>query len=590
MNYLHSVEVFIALLFLLFSFYRNWFGSSFTFLIAIIFLAVCGVITPSEVLAGAANEQVIVIILLLLIGDIIRQVGLIENIFDKLFAKTSKYRLFSFQMMSMVGAFSAFFNNTPLVAVMMPYVHSWGKRNNIAPSKLFIPLSYAAILGGCLTLVGTSTNLIVDGMLVEQTGQNLEMFDFLYVGLPMLIIGILYLLFIGDKLLPAHNDLIDENLNNRKYFVEGIIPADSSFIGKTLNELGFIDVKGLFLFAVYRNNAKISIESEMIFKKGDSLLFTGDTETVTEILNQKKDLVLPEADKLQGNKATRMIEVVVAHNSNLISKTSREINFRVKYGAALIAIHRNGERLKGKIRNQKLKAGDVLLLISDNFFKERISSDNNMYMIAKTTDIKKQLPHVTWLLLIGILVSVTLSALHLVPMFTSLSVVLIVVLWTKITSPKDIAGKVDFNLALTIILALAFGTAMLKTGVSQIIADAIISVFRPFGTIGLLLSLYILTSALGAYITNKAAVAVAFPIALSMATQLQLDPKAFVILVSYAAAANFITPIGYQTNLMIYGPGNYTFKDFFKVGFPLTILYMLVTVGIIYWIFIPFET
>lgn len=586
MNYIHVLAVCVAIIFLLLSFYRNWFGSSFTFLIAIIFLAVCGVITPSEVLAGAANEQVIVIAMLLLIGDIIRQVGLIENIFDKLFAKTSKYRLFSFQMMSMVGTFSAFFNNTPLVAVMMPYVHSWSKRNNIAPSKLFIPLSYAAILGGCLTLVGTSTNLIVDGMLSEQTGESLEMFDFLYVGLPMLVIGILYLLFIGDKLLPTHTDLLDENINNRKYFVEGIIPANSNFIGKTLKELGFIDVRGLFLFAVYRNNTKISIESEMIFRQGDSLLFTGDTETVTEILGQNKDLVLPEADKLQENKATRMVEVVVSHNSNLISKTSREVNFRVKYGAALIAIHRNGERLRGKIRHQKLKAGDVLLLISDDFFRERISNNNNMYIISKTTDIKKQLPHVTWLLLIGILTSVALSALHLVPMFTSLSVVLIVVLLTKITSPKDIAAKVDFNLALTIILALAFGTAMLKTGVSQLIANAIILVFRPLGTIGLLFALYILTSVLGAYITNKAAVAIAFPIALSIAMQLHLDPKSFVMLVSYAAAANFITPIGYQTNLMVYGPGNYTFKDFFKVGFPLTVLYMFGTVGIIYWVFI----
>lgn len=586
MNYIHIIEVCIALVFLLLSFYRNWFGPSFTFLIAIIFLAVCGVITPSEVLAGAANEQVIVIVMLLLIGDIIRQVGLIENIFDKLFAKTSKLRLFSLQMMTMVGGFSAFFNNTPLVAVMMPYVHSWSKRNNVAPSKLFIPLSYAAILGGCLTLVGTSTNLIVGGMLVEQTGTNLNMFDFIYVGLPMLIVGILYLLFVGHKLLPTHTELLHENLNNRKYFVEGIIPENSSFIGKTLAELGFIDVKGLFLFAVYRNNTKVSIENSMVFQKGDNLFFTGDTETVTELLNQKKDLVLPEANQLQSNGATRMIEVVVSHNSNLISKTSREINFRVRYNAALIAIHRNGERLRGKIRNQKLKAGDVLLLISDDFFEERIGNDNNVYMISKTTDVKKQLPHVTWLLLVGILVAVALSALHWVPMFTSLSVMLIIVLWTKITSPKDIAAKVDFNLALTIILALAFGTAMLKTGLAEILANAIISALRPFGTIGLLFALYILTSILGAYITNKAAVAVAFPIALSMAHQLGFEPKGFVILVSYAAAANFITPIGYQTNLMVYGPGNYTFKDFLKIGFPLTILYMVGTVSIIYWIFL----
>lgn len=586
MNTIHILEVCIALVFLLLSFYRGWFGASFTFVIAIIFLAVCGVLTPSEVLSGAANEQVMVIIMLLLIGDVIRQVGLIENIFDRLFAKTNKQRLFSLQMMSLVGIFSAFFNNTPLVAVMMPYVNSWSKRNNTSPSKLLIPLSYAAILGGCLTLVGTSTNLIVDGMYAEQTGKELNMFDFIYVGLPMLIVGIVYLLWVGDKVLPNRTSLFGESLNNRQYIVEGIIPQDSNFIGQTLNELGFIDVKGLFLFAVYRNNTKISIEPTMVFQENDNLLFTGDTEMVTELLNQQKDLILPEANKLEHSKDSRMIEVVVSHNSNLISKTSREINFRARYNAALIAIHRNGERLKGKIRTQKLKAGDVLLLISDDFFEERISNDNNVYMISKTGGIKKQLPHVTWLLLIGILAAIVLSALHLVPMFTSLAVVLIVILWTKITNPKDIAAKIDFNLGLTIILALAFGTAMLKTGLADLIANNIIRVLQPLGTIGLLFALYILTSLLGAYITNKAAIAIAFPIALSLAEQLQLNPKGFVLLVSYAAAANFITPIGYQTNLMVYGPGNYTFKDFLKIGFPLTILYMLGTVGIIYWIFL----
>ncbi len=586
MNTIHLIEVGIALIFLLLSFYKEWFGASFTFLIAVVFLAVCGVLTPAEVLSGAANEQVIVIVMLLLIGDIIRQLGLIENIFDRLFAKTSNRRLFSLQIMGMVGTFSAFFNNTPLVAVMMPYVNNWCKRNNTAPSKLLIPLSYAAILGGCLTLVGTSTNLIVDGMYAKHLNEELNMFDFVYVGFPMLLIGIIYLIFIGDRILPNRKALFDDSLQHRQYIVEGIIPENSNFIGKTLKELGFIDVKGLFLFAVYRNNAKIAIVPDLVFNANDSLLFTGDTEMVTELLKQQKDLVLPEADRINQKGALRMIEVVVAYNSNLISKNSREINFRVRYNAALIAIHRNGERLKGKIRSQRLKAGDVLLLVSDDYFEERIVNDNNIYMISKTENIKKQLPHVTWLLLIGILVSVGLSALHLVPMFTSLAVVMIINLWAKVTNPKDIASKVDFNLALTIVLALAFGTAMLKTGFSELIANSIISLLAPLGTVGLLFALYVLTSVLGAYITNKAAVAVSFPIAISLAEQLGVSPKGFVLLVAYAAAANFLTPIGYQTNLMVYGPGNYTFKDFFKIGLPLTILYMIGTVAIIYAVFL----
>ncbi len=579
-----TIVVYLTLIFILFSFYKEWAGTSFTFLIAVVILAVCGILTPSEVLAGMANEQVVVVILLLLLGDIIREVGVIESLFDRIFIKTQRQSWFMTQMMFIVGLFSAFFNNTPLVAVMMPYVTNWGKKNSVPASKLLIPLSYAAILGGSITLIGTSTNLIVDGMAVENLGIELGMFDFMYVGLPMLFIGIAYVVFFGPKLLPSKEGVFDEaKRNTREYFAEALIAPKSSFVGKTLKETGFLEIKGLFLFEVYRDGTKIAIEDTLSFAENDRLMFTGDTEKIAELLNNNQNLVVPEIEATPLNsRKTKIVEVVISHNSTLISKNSKEVNFRSKYGAALIAIHRNGAKIREKLRDVRLKAGDVLLLATDNYFAAKLTQNNNMYLISDMTESKKLKPYVTWLLVGGILISVILSACKLAPLFTSLAVVLVVILGFRITNPKDIAGKVDFNLGITIVLALAYGLAMMKTGVATSIANAVIFVFEPLGLIGLLFGLYILTGVLAAYITNKAAVAVAFPIAISLAKQLGANPEPFILLVAFASAANFMTPIGYQTNLMIYGPGGYNFKDFFKIGFPLTVIYMLVCVCILY--------
>ncbi|WP_245625912.1 SLC13 family permease [Marinifilum fragile] len=201
---LDAIIVLIVLVFILISFYKEWIGPAFTFLIGVVVLGISGILTPSEILSGFANDQVVVILMLLLIGDIIRDLGIVETLFDKVFQRANGYKAFMARMMLLVGGFSAFLNNTPLVAVMMPYVHSWSKRNNISPSKLLIPLSYAAILGGCITLIGTSTNLIVNGMVKDQTIvtglESLSMFSFAYVGLPMMFIGAIYLLYVSKKL------------------------------------------------------------------------------------------------------------------------------------------------------------------------------------------------------------------------------------------------------------------------------------------------------------------------------------------------------------------------------------------------------
>jgi di/tricarboxylate transporter len=490
-------------------------------------------------------------------------------------------------MMLIVASFSAFINNTPLVAVMMPYVHSWCRRNNYFPSKFLIPLSYAAILGGTVTLVGTSTNLIVNGMVEDNTIipnlKSLEIFDFIYVGIPMVFIGFLYLLIFGNRFLPDKSAITEKySYDTREYLIEAKVRANSHLIGKTISEAGLRNLKGLFLVEILRRSFRISaVAPDVILDRGDVLVFAGETSRIAELINSQSGLVLPEVGMLTKKKRAEIVEIVVSQNSPLINKSVRETDFRGKYDAAIIAVHRNGERIEGKLGNVTLKAGDVLLLYTGGDFLSRTLNTTDFYFISKVRDFIKLEWYKTAILFGGLLLAIILSSLHIVPLFMGLIIILLASMVLKVTHPKELPKSIDYNLALIIVLALALGTAMIKSGTADLIANVLINIFIPFGKIWLLLGIYLITTVLAAYITNTAAVGIIFPIALTAARNLDISPMPFVLIVAYAAAANFMTPIGYQTNLMVYGPGGYSFKDFFKIGFPLTIIYMVVAVSIL---------
>ncbi|TAJ13177.1 SLC13 family permease [Marinilabiliaceae bacterium JC017] len=587
MQHFEVVLVFLVLVFILISLYKELMGAAFTFFVAVMILGVFGILTPSEILSGFANEQIAVIIMLLLLGDAIRQTSIIEIFFAKIFPRSSSYRGFLVRMMIWVGGLSAFLNNTPLVAVMMPYVHQWSRRNQISASKLLIPLSYAAILGGCVTLIGTSTNLIVNGMVVDQDiipgMKPLDMFDFLWVGFPMLIIGFIYLYFFSYKYLPDRKTALDDfSFCERKYMVEAEIRKNSHLIGKTLGEADFKNDNGLFLFEVLRGKRLFQILDEnFILKEGDMLRFAGDNTNIVSLLSETSGLTLPAVGMMSKLKVSQVVEIVISHNSTLISKAVGDIHFRGKYDSALLAIHRNGERIVEKMEDVKLKAGDVLLLLAGESFSSRVQDEIDFYLISKVKELRKPERYKIWTLLGGTLVAIFLAAIKVAPLFTGLLVVLTAINVLNVVNAKDLPKSIDYNLAVIIALSLALGTAMMKTGVADMVANLIISVFLPFGRVSLLFGIFLITSVLAAYITNKAAVAIVFPISLTAASNLGLNPTPFALVVSFAAAANFITPIGYQTNLMVYGPGGYNFKDFFKIGFPLTIIYMIVTVAIL---------
>ncbi|MDT8394353.1 MAG: SLC13 family permease [Bacteroidales bacterium] len=592
MNVLHAIIVITVLLFIIVSLYRNIVGPGFTFAIAVIVLGIFGILTPREIMSGFANVQIAIILILLIIGEMIRRTSVVAILFDRMFKRSRSYKGFMWRMTFLVSGFSAFLNNTPIVAIMMPYLYRWGKKNNIPVSKLLIPLSYIAILGGCATLIGTSTNLIVNGYAQDQIlfdqDLSLSLFDFSIVGIPMIFIGMIYLIFFAEKLLPIRKDAMENfSAKSREYMVEVIVRKNSDIVGKSVSEAGLRNLKSLFLAEIIRGPEVIRPVSPSNFiKEGDILLFAGDTQTIVDMIDGDTGLQLSQIGMFAKKPHTEVLEIVISHNSTLISKTVKESNFREKYDAAIIAIHRNGEKITGKVGDVKLKAGDVLLLLVGDDFNNLSSETLDFYLITKIKDFRKLETYKVTALLGGTALAILLHALGILNLFLGLTVVLIIAMLLKIASPKDLHKSLDLNLAIVIALSLALGTAMVKTGVAHMIAEYFIKAFMPLGNIGLLTGIFIITNLLASYITNKAAVALIFPISLTIAFDLALNPIPFVLIVAFAAAANFITPIGYQTNLMVYGPGGYAFKDFFRIGFPLTIIYMIVTVVILYFYYL----
>lgn len=573
----------ISVLFLLVALYSGKIRAEVAFFSAVMFLTVFGVLTPKEAISGFANEQLAVIILLLILSDTIRKTNVMDALFNQLFKGTKSQRSFVWRMMLFIAPASAFFNNTPIVAMMMPYVHSWSKRNGMSPSKLLIPLSYVTIVGGCMTLVGTSTNLIVNGMAVDAGFPSLGIFDFTLIGLPLAIVGGVYMILFSGSLLPDHKDALDEfNEDWREYLVETEVGQQSSLIGKTIEAAGLRNLKGNFLVEIVRNERIITpVSPTHILRAYDRLIFTGGLDTIQDLVKAEMGLSLPKT--CESDQLSDVVEVVISYNSSLIGKSVKDSDFRGKYDAAIVAVHRNGEKLSGKLGEIDLEAGDALLLFAGRDFYKR-ATENAFYTISRKQNVlvqgKKAL-----LVILGVLASVIISATTPVPLFTCLLIVLAGTLLGGILTATEVRKGLDVNLLTIMAFGLAMGKALTNSGAAEIIAEQVLSLGKGLGPVALIAGIFTVTNILGAYMTNKAAVALIFPVSISLAQTLNLPIEPFILVVAFGGAASFITPIGYQTNLMVYGSGGYSFNDFMKIGLPLTVLYIVLGTFLLAWRF-----
>jgi di/tricarboxylate transporter len=567
--------------------YKEWFRPVVVFLMAIAIFAGFGILKPEDAIAGFSNSKIVTIILLLIVSNVIRKAAVIDILFNKLFNKRFTYWGFLGRLMPFTSIISAFMNNTPLVATFMPYIHDWGKKYKIAPSKLLIPLGFAAILGGMSTMIGTSTHLITSGF-VEQAGlPPLSIFDFTVVGLPMAVIGVLYILFVGYRLLPERQDAIDDfAAESRNYIAETIVKQDSPLHGKTVGEADLKQLKSLYLAEIIRDKVKITpVSSQEILLEGDILIFAGDTDTIAELIKTRKGLKVHNIeDILEGDTKIDLVETVIPNNSLLIGKTVKESNFTDRFDASIIGVHRNGEKISGKIGSFRLAAGDLLLMITGKSFANKRTA-GEFYVFSEKHEIRNlDVYKALWSL--GGLVTVILASVFLgFALFKGLLVLIASMILFRVTNLEDIKSSIDLELFAVLGFALAFGSAFIESGTADIIAQSLIAVTIPLGTIGVMVGLFALSNLLAGLMNSAAALSVVFPISIATASALGIDPLPFVLLTSFGAAANFITPFGYATNLLVYGYGGYEFKDFSKIGTPLVIIYMIGTIGILGYVY-----
>ncbi len=579
-----QVYVIVVILLTIFFLYKEIYNTSITFLSAVGFLILPGVISTNDVLTSFANEQVAIIVMLLIIGQFLKRSPVIENLFQRLFLKTKGYLKFTFKMSAYVSLFSGFMNNTPLVALLLPYVVEWGKKNNISPSKLLIPLSFAAIMGGGLTLIGTSTNLIANSILVGKLGSSagLSMFSFFYIGAPLVVIGVLYILIFGNKVLPDNTGMISNfNKNKREYLVDLLVTEKSPLVGKTIGESNLRSLKGLYLVEIVRpDKVRTAPGPREIMRAGDYIIFAGETDNIADIINLDLGLEMPnDLEKLQHKK--EVVEVIVPYNSSLSRKKIKDTDFRAKFDAAIIAVRRDGEKLYGKIGEMTLQKGDMMLCVAGHDFYKRIDQAKEVTLISNVRQLQDIEGKKSTSLIFSTIIAILLPAIGLISLFESLLLLFVFLLLTKVVLFGEVKRAININLVAIMGGALSIGVAMDKSGSAELIATQGLNLLEPLGVMGVLAGVYLITNLLAAYMTNIAAVSIVLPVALSFAELNGYNYQPFLFCVAFAGSKTFLTPIGYQTNLMVYGPGGYKFSDYFKFGFPLTAVFMISTLIIL---------
>ncbi len=574
--YLQQTVTLLTILVLFVVVYKEWVRPPLGFMLAVLFFVLVGILTPEEMLSGFANTSIASIILLILISTALRKNFQLEALLDSFYKKKLSYRIFLARMMAQVAIFSSFINNTPIVAIMTPYLFNWGKRNNISPSKLLIPLSYATIMGGMLTIIGTSTTLVLNGFVVEFHGVSLPTLNLLLIGGAVCVTGILFITLIADKVLPDRKDILESfNKNKREYTVETILDNNSPLTGKTIKEAGLRSLKGVYLVEIIRKQQTISpVEPDEKIYSDDILTFAGATEYIVELVSNGQGLALPKPADTRNEDKVNIMEAVVGSNSSLVGHTPKEMDFRNRYDAAIVAIHRNGEKLSGKLGNSKLHQGDLLLLYAGKNFKNRVDLFRDIFIVSQVKEMLRPNKRKVISFLIVAVVAIVMVLFGYFSLFTSLLIIFAIMTALKMISLQDVKREVDLNMVAILVFSLALGQAMIKTGTGDLLATWILDLTKGFGSTAILASLLVITTVLTSFITNVGAVSITFPLAYSISNSLGVDGMPFYLAIAYAASAAFITPIGYQTNLIVYGPGGYTFRDFMRMGLPVAIVYL----------------
>ena len=555
-------------------------------LLIIISLVVSGVISPEEGIAGFSNKATITVAFMFVMSAALLKTGALQYVAYKLSALFQhNFKLGLGLMMLLIALISAFINNTPVVAVFIPVVIQIAKSTGRSASKMLIPLSFASIFGGTCTYIGTSTNVLVSGIAAQNGLPEFTMFQLLPFGGILVVVGIVYMMLIGTRLLPnkRNNGDLESKFGMREYLTEVELMEGTGSVGKTIMESPLVKDLKIDVLDVQRNGTRYNLPpGDFVLYADDILKVRCNLSNIKELKSRAKVLdsssVKMAGDNLKG-KSSSLVEMVISANSEFDGKTLKDLDFRRRFRASPLAIKHREEVLHDNIYDVKLKAGDVLLADVKNHYVKELKrlemSQNAPFALLSSDPIvdfqRKKFAAV--LLLLAAVIGVATIGLMDIVMSVMVGVVILVV--TNIMSMKEVYKAINWKIVFLLAGVLSFGVALKNTGLDVSIATGLISQLGDFGPVILLSGLYLCTSILTDLMSNNATAALMAPIAIAVSTQLGLSPTPFLMAVTFAASASFITPIGYQTNTMVYSAGNYKFGDFIKVGLLLNIIFWL---------------
>lgn len=585
------VFIIVAIAFILFT--TDYISFDLSALIILVLLIISGILDLKEGLAGFSHPATLTVTFMFVLSEGIRGTGVLRtigNYFAKKIMQNYWYGLA--QMLIFISFGSAFINNTAIVVIFIPVVIRIAAKINISPSKLLIPLSFAGILGGVCTLIGTSTNILASALVADMGLKKLSMFDFSPMGLVFWGAGLLYMIIFGIRMIPSRrkNEELTSDYDIQNYITDVVIEPESSLINEIFDPQILTNRLDLDVLRIFKKNIDSSAQrTKARIEAGDILRIHGSANEIKKLIGRVDISLKPSSEwrdyDLERGQDT-LVEAVVAPASPLVGRTLNTINFTERNKAIPLAIRHNGETEKENLLNIKLDAGDVILLIMSQEELAEVDADPSFVLVSEV-GITPNRQNKTWIVLLTLIGVVLTAAMNIFPVVISAIIGVVVLLLSKSLSPEEAFNSVNWRVIILLAGVIPLGTALDKTGGAQLIAENLVNLLEDFGPRVVLSGIFLLTIGITAIMSNNASAALLIPIAIQTARHLDVNPYPFIFAVTYAASLSFITPFGYQTNTLIYGIGNYKFLDFTRVGGPLSlIIWLIATLMIpIFWPF-----
>jgi len=547
-------------------------------------LALTGILDEKETFASFSNPAVLTIGALFILSAALRETGAMDIAMSRLIGKARTERAGLARLLPPLAGLSAFVNNTTIVAMMTPLLIDWAKRFQLSPSRLLLPLSYATMVGSTMTIMGTSVNLTVAGLMLSSGMEPMGFFELFPVGIFICLAGLLYLLFVTPLLIPIRKDPVTEGTDERREYTTAMrVEGHCSLVGQSVDDAGLRHLPGLFLIEVDRGAEIITpVGPDFVIEAEDRLVFAGVISTIVD-LQRIRGLVPATSDDSSRDfdPDRRLAEAVISRTSPLVNRSIRDSDFRSAYDAVIVAVHRNGERVREKIGDIILRPGDTLLLQAGHDFIQVHRNSQHFYLVSELPGTEGRRHHragMAVIILLGLILATTTGTL---PIAIAAFVAAAALIATRCISAASARKAIHWPILAVIAAGLGIASAMEKTGAADAIALLLVGSAGQLGPLVTLAVLYFGTTLLSELLNHNASVAIMFPIALATANSLGLDPRGFVMAIAIGGSCAFANPVSYQTHLIVYGPGGYRFHDFVRTGIPLDLLCGAIALSVI---------